>query len=66
MRSFSTYSVTSSSTVASLPRIRRVSLKRAPTPDRLSDRNSMFTMSGMALEKFSMCATVSKTVSIGA
>ena len=65
-RSFSTYSVTSSSVDASRPIIMRVSRKRAPTPDFTSDRNSTRRMPGTACENCSTCATVRNTTSAGA
>ena len=58
IRSFSEYSVTSSTVDASLPIIMRVSRNLAPMPVLFSERNSTFTMCGMAFEKFSISATV--------
>jgi hypothetical protein len=57
------YSVTSSSVVASRPRMSRVSENLVPTPRCCSVRNRTSTMWGMASQNFSMWAMTSKTAS---
>lgn len=59
------YSVTSSSVVASLRFISRVSRNRVPTPDCTSDRNSNFTMCGRTFANLLMSTTVWKTSEVG-
>lgn len=65
-RWFSTYSVTSSSVVADLPRTSRVSRNLVPTPDLCSDRYSVRTTCGKARQNTSALETASNTSANGA